>query len=155
MFSRLVLNEEREVRSRGPVRYLLLLAVLNAFDEAGETQYVLRHALAPLTAALSAGENLVEAARLRAQQLGLLLCLARDRLQLDDALAALAVDLAHQLAQFAKLLANLGEALVDLALASLELLLTLRGRAIDDGLVMSNQLLDARFLDLSLSACEI
>lgn len=50
---------------------------------------------------------------------------------------------------------DLGETLVDLALTSLELLLALRSLAIEDGLVLGNQLLDARLLYLSLDTCEI
>src|ERR1019366_214120 len=65
------------------------------------------------------------------------------------------VDLTHQLAQGAKLFANLREPLIDLGPTGLELLLSARSLLLKDGLVLGHQLLDARLLDFALDAREI
>ncbi len=54
-----------------------------------------------------------------------------------------------------ELFAHLREALVDLALTRLELLLPAAGLLLELGLVLSDQLLDARLLDLALHAREV
>ena len=67
----------------------------------------------------------------------------------------LAVHVAHPLVQRDELLADLREPLVDLALAGLQLLLPATGLLLQLGLVVGDQLLDARPLDLALHAREV
>ena len=104
-------QREREVRSPGAALDLGLLDVVDVLDEAGETQHVLGHPLAPLAACGRADERLAERARRLAQVLGDLGVGAQGLVDLTELLGAGLAQRRHHRAEAAELGAHL---LVDL-----------------------------------------
>ena len=135
-----VRQEEREVGDAGVDRALLV--VVDALEEAGELQHVLRHALAPLAARLGARQRLAQPLG-GLRQLGHVRPLRIERVgELAELAATVGLELAHELVDPLQLGVHRRQLLIDQPLLALEVAAGELALAVHQRLAARHQVLE-------------
>ena len=130
------------MKSGTPVSIAALLVVVDALEEAGELQHVLRHALAPLAARLGARQRLAQPLR-RLRQLGHVRALRVERVgELAELAATVGLELAHELVDPLQLGVHRRQLLVDQPLLALEVAARELALAVHQRLAARHQVLE-------------
>ena len=114
-------REQERVVGPARARERRLLAVVHAFEEAGELQHVLGHPLTPLAAHPGARERLAQLVRVLRERVQPFVLAPQLVRELAERLVPIVFELAHELADLAELARHRDELLVDQALLAVEL----------------------------------